>query len=129
MQFFIQKKSDDELYDIYTDLDHDKEMQVLAKQEAVRRGLNIDTWGKEKITALNEGEQGRYIVAGYILSVFGGGLVGIIGLFIALDYLFAKKHSTEGTFYKYNKSTRTAGRGMLIVFFISVLLAIMVILN
>ncbi|MDR2407552.1 MAG: hypothetical protein LBE13_05520 [Bacteroidales bacterium] len=129
MQFLIEKKSDEKLYDIYTDLDYDKEMQLLAKQEAERRGLNTDAWEKEKITALKEGEQGRYIVAGYILSIFGLGLVGLIGLFIALDYVFAKKNSTEGKFYKYNKATRSAGRGMLIVFAITVILLIMLLLN
>ncbi|MDR0606020.1 MAG: hypothetical protein LBG80_17160 [Bacteroidales bacterium] len=123
MQALILRKSDKELQDIYNDLDCDKEMQLLAKQESIRRGLPIDTLEKEKkIAMLKQGVQGKHIVAGYLFSILGG----LIGLIIAIDYLSSKEKTAEGVFYKYNKETRKSARGMLIAFVISSILFIMI---
>jgi hypothetical protein len=130
MQFYIQSRSDEELRVIYTDPEQDKKLQVLAKQEGIRRELNMDEWEKEKnILLIRNGMPGKYIVLGYILSIFGFGLLKLVGLSMALNYMFAKRYTHEGKFYKYNKFTRNAGKGMLIVFFILVILTIIYISN
>jgi hypothetical protein len=120
--FLITKKSDEELRDIYTDMEGFPEnIRELAELEIKRRGISIDHIEKEKKQKdLHKGAAGKHIVAGYIFSILGG----LIGLFIAIDYLSSKVHTNEGKFYKYNDETRKAGKGMLIIFVIVVILVI-----
>ncbi|MDR2414579.1 MAG: hypothetical protein LBD64_06300 [Odoribacteraceae bacterium] len=57
------------------------------------------------------GQRGKHVTAGYIFSV----LVGIIGLFIALDYLYTKRVLNNETVYKYDSATRYHARWMLLL--------------
>ncbi|MDR1459401.1 MAG: hypothetical protein LBI60_04230 [Bacteroidales bacterium] len=120
--FLIRKKSDEELHDIYTDtLDYPQDLRTLAEEEAKRRGLSIDTIEQQKIEANSyKGVEGKHIIAGFLFSILGG----VIGLIIALDYVFSK--TTDGAFYKYDENTRKSGKYMFIVLVISVTLTIVI---
>ncbi|MDR1553212.1 MAG: hypothetical protein LBS69_07105 [Prevotellaceae bacterium] len=114
MQFLMSRKTDEELRNIYTGCGN--ELQTFAEREAMRRGMSSEALEKEKTTAaMQRGVQGKHVFAGYLFSILGG----LIGLFIALDYITATKSTDGGEFNKYNDSTRKAGKGMLIVFAIS----------
>ncbi|MDR2804551.1 MAG: hypothetical protein LBB85_02765 [Dysgonamonadaceae bacterium] len=121
--YLFRKKTDGELRDTYLNIEeYPKKIRDLAEQEAVRRGLSIDIDGKKKAQAeLREGVPGNplVIVLGYFLSL------GIIGLVIALNYVFSQVYTNDGYVYKYNKNTRIAGVGMLALFVVSVVIAIL----
>jgi hypothetical protein len=111
--FLIEKKSDEELHEIYTDvLGSPKELRTLAEEEAQRRGLPIDIIKKQRIeTRLLRGVKGKHILAGYVFSILGG----LIGLIISLDYIYSKEHTADGSVYKYDKTTRKSGKIMVAI--------------
>jgi hypothetical protein len=124
MQFLMSRKTDEELRSIY--IGCDSQMQILAESEALRRGMSADELEKEKtIAALQRAIPGKHIFAGYLFSILGG----LIGLIIAIDYIFSKNITEEGEFYKYDSFTRKAGKGMFVVFAISLIVFIIIQIN
>ena len=112
----IRKKEIDELVEIYTnDSDYVKSWKELAENELKRRGFDISTlYGVKSRNRqfLKEGMQGRYIVLGYIFSFLGG----LVGLAFAINYAFTSQTAVNGEkFPKYNRSTRSHGKAMLIL--------------
>ena len=112
----IRKKEIDELVEIYTnDSDYVKSWKELAENELKRRGFDISSlYGIKSRNKqfLKEGMQGRYIVLGYIFSFLGG----LVGLAFAINYAFTSQTAVNGEkFPKYNRSTRSHGKAMLIL--------------
>jgi hypothetical protein len=124
----ISKKSDEELYEIYThSSQYSQEWRALAEAEAMRRGLSVDVVAKAKDDAeLAAGIEGKHIVAGFIFCLLGG----IIGLIIGFDYAFSTRTNADGEcFYKYDRATRTSGKWMLVLFAVVVTIFIAAKLN
>lgn len=112
----IRKKEIDELVEIYTnDSDYIKSWKELAENELKRRGFDMSTlYGvmSSNKQFLKEGIQGRYIVLGYIFSFLGG----LVGLAFGINYAFTSQTAVNGEkFPKYNRSTRSHGKAMLIL--------------
>ncbi len=112
----IKRKETNELIEIFTnESEYPNGWGNLAKNELEKRKFDISSLF---ITAANNrqllkaGKQGRYIVAGYVVSFLGG----LVGLVFGLTYAFASQTSVSGeSFPKYNKSTRNHGKRMLIL--------------
>jgi hypothetical protein len=123
----IKQKSDEELLEIFTQMDeYTEQKRELVLKEIKNRNLYTEQLQKKMEhyqSELYKGIEGSHIVAGYVFCVLGG----IIGLAIALQYLNATIKTADGELiYKYNESTRQAGKGMLIVFAIVVVLLVIV---
>jgi hypothetical protein len=116
----IKHKSTDELIKIYVNsFDYKKEWNPLAENELKDRNFDINSLYAEKENGeriLKEGIEGSHIFLGYILAVLGG----IIGLIVLLNYMNKKILLTNGDkVYKYNESTRSHGKTMLICWIVA----------
>jgi hypothetical protein len=111
-RLLLEKKSEEELRALYLDLDYTPEcIRQLAGEEAARRGIPVDAMERALEESRMQGQRGKHVGAGYVLSWAGGWF----GLFIALDYAFSKRRVADGTVYKYDRATRNDGKLMLFI--------------
>lgn len=128
-KLLIKHKTTDELVNIYTNpSDYQKEFEQLSAIELEKRYYDLSSLleiKENKKKALMKGVQGSHIFLGYVLAVFGG----IIGLFVALNYMNKKETLINGDkIFRYNESTRKDGRKMLIVWSVVNLFVIIMLL-
>jgi hypothetical protein len=111
-RLLLEKKSDGELRALYLDLDYTPaHLRQLVGEEAARRGIPVSAMEKVLDESRTQGQRGKHVGAGYVLSWMGG----LFGLFIALDYAFSKRRVADGTVYKYDSDTRNDGKLMLLI--------------
>ncbi|MDR1847941.1 MAG: hypothetical protein LBR17_07505 [Bacteroidales bacterium] len=127
---FLEKEiwknlTDEEVIEIFVNPDYNEKSRVaLAKKEIEKRKLPLKELTAEQILSkenFRNGEYGRYMWLGYIVS-FAGGLLGI---FMALQYLYSTKKNVDGErFHTYNQKTRKNAKALLIISFIVIALII-----